>query len=184
MTAATASIQQRLEARRAGRLAISGLLLATLAAIVVTNLPASHLRGEAMRVAGPYLEATGMDQDWRVFAPEPRRSSIDLRARVTYADGHVATWTPPRGDDVTGAAWDYRWLKWVENAIQDANRDVLWAPAARFVARDMRRPGTEVSSVTLVRRWRDLPPPGSSRPTPDWHSYDFYELSPPRGGVR
>jgi hypothetical protein len=184
MTTAAATIQQRIEARRAGRIAISVLLLATLAAIVVTNLPDSRLRTEAMRVAGPYLEGTGLSQDWAVFAPDPRRASIELQARVKYANGHMAIWTPPRGDDLAGASWDYRWLKWVENTIQDARRDMLWKPAAEFVARDMRRTGAPIASVTLIRRWRDVPPPGRSAPEPPWRSYAFYELPRPDGGAR
>ena len=77
-----------------------------------------------------------------------------------------------------GAYWDYRWRKWLENAIQDANRKVLWRPAARFAAREMRRPGKALRKVTLIRRWQDLRPPGS--PGPDerpWKSYEFYSLS-------
>jgi hypothetical protein len=176
MTAATAGIQQRLEARRAGRVAISAFLLATLAAIVLANLPESRLRAEGMRAAQPYLTATGLDQDWRVFAPDPRRASIELRARVTYADGQAAVWKPPSGDEVTGASWDYRWLKWVENAIADDRRDVLWRPAAQFVASEMRRPRTPATSVTLIRRWRDLPRPGAAKHDATWKSYAFYEL--------
>jgi hypothetical protein len=186
MSVAGATVQERFETRRSGRAVISAFLLVTLAAVVVTNLPESRMRHEAMHVAGPYLDATGMDQDWRVFAPEPRRASIDLSARVAYADGHVATWRPPAGGDLLGAAWDYRWLKWVENAMQDARRDVLWKPAALFVADEMARPGTHATSVTLVRRWRDLPPPGARRTAaPPWKSYAFYELPlGKRGGAR
>lgn len=185
MSVAGATIQERFEARRAGRLLISGFLLATLAAVVVTNLPESHLRGEAMRVAGPYLVATGMDQDWRVFAPDPRRASIELHARVTYADGHVAVWRPPAGDNLVGSSWDYRWLKWVENAIQDVRSNTLWRPAALFVAEEMSRQGTRPISVTLVRRWRDLPSPGAAGPAPGWKSYAFYDLPlPDRGAGR
>lgn len=176
MSVAGATIQERFEARRAGRLLISGFLLATLAAVIVTNLPESRLRGEAMSLAGPYLVATGMDQDWRVFAPDPRRSSIELRAEVAYADGHTAVWRPPAGDDLVGATWDYRWLKWVENSIQDVRSNTLWRPAARFVAGEMSRPGTRVTSVTLVRRWRDLPRPGATGRAPRWKSYAFYDL--------
>jgi hypothetical protein len=49
-----------------------------------------------------------------------------------------------------------------------------------FVAGEMARPGTHATTVTLVRRWRDLPPPGAARTARPWKSYAFYEL-PLRG---
>jgi hypothetical protein len=97
---------------------------------------------------------------------------------VTYADGSVATWRPPAGGDLAGAYWDYRWRKWLENTVQDANRKVLWRPTALFVAREMRRPGSAPRSVTLIRRWQDLRPPGSpGRDALPWKSYEFYRLT-------
>jgi hypothetical protein len=131
-----------------------------------------------MSAAEPYLNATGLDQNWRVFAPNPRQTSLRVEARVRYADGSVATWRPPGGGALVGAYWDYRWRKWLENVVQDANREVLWRPAAAFVAREMRRPGHDPRTVTLIRRWQRLRPPGS--PGPDarpWKSYRFYSYT-------
>jgi hypothetical protein len=176
----TPALQERLESRPAGRLLISVFLVVTLAAVCVTNLPESHLRREALEPAKPFLHLTGLDQDWRVFAPDPRQTSLRLEARVRYADGRVATWRPPAGGDFVGAYWDYRWRKWLENAIQDANRKVLWKPAAAFVAREMERPDAQPTNVTLIRRWQDLRPPGA--PGPDaarWKRYAFYSLDLP-----
>jgi hypothetical protein len=171
-------LQERLEARTAGRLLISGFLVVTLAAVCVTNLPESRLRRDAFTAAEPYLNATGLDQNWKVFAPDPRQTSLSIEARVSYDDGSIAVWRPPAGGDIAGAYWDYRWRKWLENTIQDANRKVLWKPAAQFVAREMRRSGRAPTRVTLVRRWQDLRPPGT--PGPDarrWKQYAFYALT-------
>jgi hypothetical protein len=170
-------LQERLDSRPAGRFLISGFVVVTLAAVCVTNLPESRLRRDASQVAAPYLEATGLDQSWRLFAPDPRQTSLRLEARVRYSDGSVALWRPPSGGDVVGAYRDYRWRKWLENAIQDARREVLWRPAALFAAREMRRPGKAVRTVTLVRRWRDLRPPGAAGPDRRrWRSYPYYTL--------
>lgn len=175
-------LQQRLEAWPAGRVVISVFLMVTLAAIVVTNLPESRVRREAMMVANPYLVATGLDQKWRIFAP-PRRTSLRMEARVTYEDGSVAVWRPPHGGDLLGTYWDYRWRKWLENVTQDVNRKVLWKPAAQFAAREVRRPGKLPIAVTLIRRAQDLRPPGADGPdTRRWKSYAYYTL--PSGALR
>jgi hypothetical protein len=175
--------QERLESSRAGQVLISVFVVLTLVAVAVTNLPESRLKREGMRVARPYLNATGLDQNWRVFAPDPRQTSLRLEARVDYADGAVATWRPPAGGALVGAYWDYRWRKWLENVVQDANRRVLWKPLALYVARRMRRSDRSLRRVTLIRSWQDLRPPGS--PGPDarpWRSYAFYTL-PVRGST-
>jgi hypothetical protein len=169
-------LQERLEARPAGRLLISAFLVVTLASIVVTNLPESRLHRDAMKAAGPLLRLTGLDQDWRVFAPDPRQTSLRIEARVRYDDGRVATWRPPSGGDLAGAYWDYRWRKWLENAIQDAKRRVLWKPAALFAAHELDGPGRRPRSVTLIRRWQDLRPPGAVPSARAWKQYAYYRL--------
>jgi hypothetical protein len=180
-------VQERLEASRTGRILINAFLIVTLVAVVITNLPESELRHEALKAAKPYLNGLGLDQVWSVFAPDPRRVSIDLEARVKFKDGTTATWRPPQGGDVLGAYWDYRWRKWMENVIQDANRERLWHATAVYVARQEREGGRVPASVTLVRRWQQLKPPG--RPGSDrrpWKSYAYYKLrlptAPPNGG--
>jgi hypothetical protein len=171
-------LQERLEARPAGRLLISAFLVVTLAAVCATNLPESRLRREALKPAGPFLRATGLDQDWRVFAPDPRQTSLRVEARVRYEDGGVATWRPPAGGDLAGAYWDYRWRKWLENAIQDAQRRVLWKPAAQFAAREMATEQRVPTSVTLIRRWQDLRAPGVPGPhAAPWNRYAFYTFA-------
>ena len=121
----------------------------------------------------PVLYGLGVDQNWNVFAPDPRRNVLDLEARVKYADGSSDVWHVPRGNALIGTYWDYRWGKWMEYAAQNSN-PVLWAPVAEYVAR--RRRDRNPVFVTLVRRWYTLPPPGEVRTRPRWHSYAFYRF--------
>jgi hypothetical protein len=170
-------VQQRIESSAAGRAAISAFLVVTLVCVWVTNLPDSLLRREVSMVTQPYLEATGLDQNWRVFAPNPRQTSLRVHARVAYRDGSQAIWRPPRGGDLVGSYWDYRWAKWLENVTQDAQRERLWEPAARFVADQMRRDGHVPRRVTLVREWQDLRRPGAPQDGEHpWRSFAFYTL--------
>ena len=85
--AAGQSLQQRIEDSVPGRALISLLIVFTLLAVVVINLPDSALRRSLSKTTQPYLNAIGLDQAWGVFAPDPRRESIRLEVRLGYPDG-------------------------------------------------------------------------------------------------
>jgi hypothetical protein len=153
------SLQERLEGSGFGRALISAFLLVTVASLVAVNLPDSKLSRKLLRVDGAYLNATGLDQTWGVFAPDPRRASIDLYARVHYANGSTQTWRMPSGGALIGSYWDYHWQKWLEFVVDDNHAD-LWKPAAEFIAGDRDRPGRRPVRVTLVRLTSFNRPPG------------------------
>jgi hypothetical protein len=156
-------LQERFEASDVGRAVISAWLIVTIVALVAINMPSrSYLRDKVMSVAEPYLNATALDQNWRVFAANPRHISVDLRARVRYADGRSGEWRLPHGSALFGDYWDYRWRKWMENTVL-GNRQALWRPAAIYIARQEQEEGRRPVEVTLVRRLRPLYPPGTPR---------------------
>jgi hypothetical protein len=165
--------QQRFESTAAGRVAISLLIAVVLAFVIAENLPRSSLRHDVLVPGQPALNALGLDQRWDVFAPDPRRQVIDLESRVTFSDGSQTTWRLPYRGALIGAYSDYRWRKWLENAIADANRP-LWRPLALWIARrvttDVKRP----IKVTLIRRFYDVRPPGSHPDRTKWKSFAFY----------
>jgi hypothetical protein len=173
-------MQERLESSAVGRAGISTFLAVTVLSVVVWNLPESGLKREALRMASPYVIATGLDQNWGVFSPDPRRQSLDLVARVRYADGGRETVRVPRGDPVVGAYWDYRWWKWVEWSTTDAHQH-LWEPTAMWFARRASAAGRQPVSVTLVRRWYDVLPPGAGPSRTGWREYEYYTLNLIRG---
>ena len=169
-------MQQRLESTSGGRLAISVFVLFTVFSVVVWNLPTSEVKTKALKVVRPYITLTSLEQNWGVFSPDPRSISIDLVARVRSADGTEVTLHVPRGNDVYGAYWDYRWWKWVEWIRQD-EQDHLWKPAALWFARKAASEGKQPTRVTLVRRWYELLPPGPGPSRGPWHEYSFYTLT-------
>jgi hypothetical protein len=171
--------QARVEATVVGRTLISVILVLTLAAITVTNLPDSIVKRTLLVVGGPFLGATGLDQNWGVFAPDSRRSVLSLVARVRYADGSTAVWRPPEGGPALGAYWDYRWRKWAENVMTlGGDAAGLQRPAAVWIARNMQRPGKRPALVELATRSYELPPPGAREPGPrGWREDIFYRLS-------
>jgi hypothetical protein len=170
-------LSERLEASRGGQLVLSAFVVVVLACIVVANLPESHVRREGLRAAGPLLRASGLDQDWRIFAPDPRRASIALEARITYADGSTVRWRPPAGGPLVGAYWDYRWRKWMEHVLFDARAAELWPDVAAFAARQVARPGRRPAHVTLWWTRRPLAAPGAPGAAPAAVAEPFYRVA-------
>lgn len=153
-------VQKRVEPGLVGRALTSGFLLVTLICLVALNLPRSPLRQTLDRVATPYSKAFGIDQSWSVFAPDPRTSTVEPSARVTFADGSTALWP---GVLAGGAGLDEyvtsRWQKWGEWLTQERYA-VLWRPAAEWIARSYASAGQRPVRVELMRTISKLPPPG------------------------
>lgn len=183
-------------ASRVGRVALSVVIVALVAATIAWNLPPGSglppaqaspaLRADVLKIGGPLLYALGLDQDWSVFAP-PRLQVIGLEARVAYADGSQVVWRPPVSTGaLIGAYRDYRWGKYVENQIADANRGTLWEPLAGWIARKYTSPTQRPVSVTLIRRFYDLfPVTGDGSPDHGpWKQVTYYVYHAPAGGAR
>jgi hypothetical protein len=128
-------------------------------AVLTSNLPMSPLKERLSRRLDRPLLLTGLDQNWGVFAPVPRRQVIGMEARVRLSDGTIRVWRPPAGGRLLGAYWDHRWRKLVEYEIADANAGLLWRPAALLAAREVETAGARAVAVTLVRRVYQLRPP-------------------------
>jgi hypothetical protein len=139
----------------------------TVAALVVWNLPGSKLRTELMRAAEPYATATGLDQNWSVFAPNPYRESFELAADITYADGSRSRWAVPVGSDGIGQYWDFRWGKWAEWTAHQANPDLCPATTT-YVANRQVEAGLDPVQVDLVSRRRPNARPGAEPSHGDW----------------
>ena len=163
-------MQERLEASIVGRVLISVLVVVVLAAVLVLNLPESELGRRGRYRLKPVINATGLDQTWAVFAPDPPRQELELEARIAYADGTESTWRVPTGNPVLGAYRDYRWLKWAE-WMTSGGHLALWTPAAAYIARHEQAAGRNPVSVTLLRQVFDLPL-GSGRAPP--HAVELY----------
>jgi hypothetical protein len=167
-------VQQRLESSRAGRAAISVFATVTVLCLVLWNLPDdSALQQESSRVVRPFMLASGLNQNWGVFAPDPRRDTLDFVARFVYADGTRGEMTIPQGGRLIGSYWDYRWRKWYE-WVRTNSHDELWQPAAAWFAARAREGGKNPVRVTLVRRWYRSFPPGSGPSHGPWQEYAFY----------
>lgn len=172
------SLSERLLDRPAARAALSVVLAFTLVLLATVNMPQSSLRTHLLDFGRPYLNALGLDQDWEVFAPDPRRASLAVRAKVRFADGRVRVWRPPHGGALLGPYWDYRWAKWLEPLTGGAAPELL-RPAALYAARQEARPEARVTRVTLYADTFPLVPPGPRRAAPAPRRRVIYRLRLP-----
>ncbi len=125
---------------------VSAFLIVLLFCVVVAAMPPSSLERTLSRPARPFLEATGLDQSWGVFAPNPRREVIDMSVRLVYPDGRAETWRPPKG---------YRWRKLMEHTNLSEGISTLARDTALHAARSA---GGRPTRAVMVRRWAALPP--------------------------
>jgi hypothetical protein len=161
---------RRLEASAVGRVLITVAMAVLVAALLVWNAP----DGPAVRPAKPWASRivlpVGIDQDWAVFAPQPRGFSVGIYAEVTRGDDSTVIWRPPATGLVIAPYRTYRWQKYVER-IRGDNDSMFWEPAARAIARDV---GGDVTKVVLWRTFADTIAPGDSVPRPLPQRFAFY----------
>lgn len=156
----------RLKRRAWGRRLVNAFIAWHLFAVAVWLLPhdwpliqdlAPQTNDGAVR---GYLTLTNFSQDWQMFAPEPDRRDQSIQAAITLADGRTLLYAFPRMSDL-GYTERYRrerFRKLVEVAGHDFR---VWPALARYAARrSVGDPHNPPVRVVLVKRFRDIPPPG------------------------
>lgn len=163
---------ERVEQHPVGQAVLGVAMAVVVACLVLWNLPAGRPHDAVRPVVGPVVQALGLEQDWALFAPDPRGFSVGVYATVTFQDGHVERWVPPHNGLLLTPYRTYRWQKYVERLRGD-DYSGLWEPTARWVARQA---GPGVTRVVLTRTFQDTRTPGDTGPPPGLGRYDFYTL--------
>jgi hypothetical protein len=163
---------ERFEQNPAVQGALTVLMAVLVACIVLWNLPAGRPREAVRPAVRPVLQTLGLEQDWALFAPDPRSYSVGVYATITHSDGRIETWVPPHNGLVLAPYRTYRWQKYVERLRAD-DYSGLWAPTARWLAREH---GPGVVKVVLTRTFQDAKVPGAKGPRPEKGQYAFYTL--------
>ncbi|MGB8650249.1 MAG: hypothetical protein WCD35_06270 [Mycobacteriales bacterium] len=166
---------KRLESSSAGQLLLSAVMVVLVVCVALWNLPAGRPREAVRPVVGTVVQTVGLEQDWALFAPDPRGFSVGVLATVTHRDGRIQTWVPPHNGLLLSPYRTYRWQKYVERLRADDDA-AMWEPTARWVARQA---GDDVVRVVLTRTFRDVQAPGDPGPRPARGHYDFYTLDLP-----
>ncbi len=166
---------ERFEQSAVGQAVLGALMVVLVVCVGLWNLPAGRPHDAVRPVVGPVVQALGLEQDWALFAPDPRRFGVGVYATVTHRSGRVVRWTPPHNGLLLTPYRTYRWQKYVERLRADDYAG-LWEPTARWVARQA---GADVTRVVLTRTFRDAVTPGTGEGRPPGGSYDFYTLDLP-----
>jgi hypothetical protein len=147
------------------KLVVEGVVGALVALIVliavVSNLPAgSSLKQSLEPVLTPIAMATGLEQYWSMYAPNPPQRLEELEVHVLMADGADRVWTLPLDHDpVVGVAVSHRWRKLRETLYGDArSRPAL----AHWVVDQVSGPAERAVGVQIIVHTETLPPPGHS----------------------
>jgi hypothetical protein len=146
------------------RIGLTLLALACVVSIVVSNLPQSEPRNRILETVRPFVNITGLEQNWEVFAPPRPIAYAGLDAEVRFDDGSIAYREIPLGGPLLGAYSDYRWRKFLEYQANDEYVDRIARDYAGWVARELATPTRRPVRVTLIRRWRTITPPGAGGP--------------------
>jgi hypothetical protein len=132
----------------------------------------------ARSVIAPYMNLAGLNQGWNLFAPEPQSINAYLVAEITYRDDQRRIWKFPLPQDF-GYFRRYfmaRQLKWSADNLRLDDNAALWPDAARYVARLNDDPDNPPVTVTFIRNWSFVEPPGSGRPDV-WKHFTFFKYS-------
>ena len=158
---------------------MQGVLTVFMAAVVggllLWNLPAGRPREAVRPVVDRVVNASGMEQDWALFAPNPRSYSVGIYATITHRDGRVETWVPPHNGLLLAPYRTYRWQKYVERLRGDDYSNI-WKPSALWIAREH---GSDVTKVVLTRTFQEAQVPGTKGGRPETGRFDFYTLELP-----
>jgi hypothetical protein len=165
-------VGERIEESAVGRAVLTVLMAVLAVAVLVWNLPAGQARDAVRPAAAHVLLPIGLDQDWALFAPDPRTFSVGVYARITYVDGKERIRVPPHNGHLLAPYRNYRWQKYIERLRADDYQS-LWEPTARWIARDA---GPGVTRVVLVRTFRDAVVPGSGKKRVEGGEFAFYTL--------
>jgi hypothetical protein len=159
------------ERSSAAQVLISIAIVLVLLTEVATHLPTdSALYRSTGTEANHLIRLVATEQQWGVFAPDPRQTSLRIEGRVTFEDGSTAVWHLPEGPRVGANLRFYRWRKWLERVRSDEFQN-LWDPTARWIASLYDDHGSPVAKVELVRLFHANVLTG---PPPPYEEFTYY----------
>jgi hypothetical protein len=153
------TLSERFEKSFVGEVLISALVTAALIIAVVWNLPDSEIKRAAQPALQPLAVATGTEQVWQMYAPDPVQRVEILEVHVTMADGSDRLWSFNEGDRVLGPFHWYHWQKLKEQAIRWPD---IRPGLAMWAVRHLATPADHPVRVQMLFRSKELAAPGKA----------------------
>ena len=158
-----------MERSTAGKTLISVVAVGIILIGLIWSMPESPIKRSVVPLVRPAAIATGLDQSWSVFAPDPPRSLNTFEIHVLMDDQSMRPWTVPRGNPIWGHYSWYRFQKLKEWVLMP-NSGINMGDFVHWVVREVTEPGEKPVLVELVSKVESLPPPGSdAEPTVEFH---------------
>lgn len=142
---------------RLSEIGISVLIIVMLVVAVVGSIPKSTIKATAGQFTTPVALATGLDQGWGVFAPNPPRVTTELEVHVIMRGGEDRVWRLNADRTLP----EYRWRKLKEGVVK---YKALRPAFAKWVVREVSHDGETPVRVLVVLQTETLPLPGRGEP--------------------
>lgn len=139
--------------------AISVLVIAVVLVGVIGSMPKSTIKSTVAPVVAPIARASGLDQSWGVFSPNPPRIITEIEVHVVMSNGDDRVWRL----DADRSLPEYRWRKLKEAVIK---HKALRPGFAQWVVGQV-TDGTETlrpAHVLIIMQTETLPLPGKGEP--------------------
>jgi hypothetical protein len=162
--------------------AISLFILWTMFSVGVWLAPNSPQRAVLLPIVRPYLEATGLTQNFVVFSPSVDTSNAELSALVTKTDGSTELWHYPRMSEwnLFERMFKDGYTNYVFFLHRPEFRYIL-PGTARFIAREVYRkdPQHPPASLQLHWDWQEIVlPPQNRKPNSGTVAFFQYKVTP------
>lgn len=134
---------------------ISGFIFLNLLVMVMSSLPdKSAVTQKIMQPVYRYQRFFGLNQAWRMFAPNPSRANSYLEATLNFTDGSSEKWTFPRASQMS--EWDRfisgeRFRKYQQEHLRPLQKPELWKDLAEFLVRETGKVEKQGQKRTLER---------------------------------
>ena len=125
----------------------------------------------------------GFEQHWGMFAPDPATSDRDLQVILRLPSGGALLWEPPRLHGLSrwrAFLW-FRYRSYEHAILYDEGGPACRAALAEYLLRKYDFGDTRPRAVTFSYVDREIPPPGSSDPSPPPTRAAFYTHEPSKG---
>jgi hypothetical protein len=143
---------------RARDIAVSVLIIGILMTAVLSSVPNSALKTAAAPFFSPVARATGLDQSWGMFSPDPPRTFSLLEVHVVMDDGQDRIWLINEDPSMPGLYW--RKIK--EEVIKHKE---FRAGLAFWVLRKMTKKGERPARIAMLVKTETLPLKGEVKRT-------------------